>query len=120
MDLLLTNKSLVNDRITVSSPFEIYLPSVVSNQTLQTKKIKYEILTNFQKPTILIRLNLLQVCPSMPTFVFAVKLIPSYNVFSDSFYVSPNFEMGLTVTVLINHFKQLHRQPHDQLITTTK
>ena len=55
----------------------------------------------------------------MPTFVFAVKLIPSYNVFSDSFYVSPNFEMGLTVTVLINHFKQLHRQPHDQLITTT-
>ena len=55
----------------------------------------------------------------MPTFVFAVKLIPSYNVFSDSFYVSQNFEMSLTVTVLINHLKQLHRQPSDQLITTT-
>lgn len=55
----------------------------------------------------------------MPTSVFAIKLIPPYNVFSDPFYVSPNFEMGLNVTALINHFKQLHRQHHDQLITTT-
>ena len=55
----------------------------------------------------------------MPTFEFTVKLIPPYNVFSDSFFVSPNFEMGLTVTILINHFQQLHRQHHDQLITTT-
>ena len=50
----------------------------------------------------------------MPTFVFAIKLIPPYNAFSDPFYVSPNFEMGLNVAALINHFKH-----HDQLITTT-
>ena len=55
----------------------------------------------------------------MPTFVFAIKLIPPYNVSSDPFYVSPSLEMGLNVTALINHFKQLYRQHHDQLITTT-
>jgi len=45
-------------------------------------------LTSFQKRTISVCFNLLQVCSSLPTFVFAVLLISSFNVLSDFFYVS--------------------------------
>ena len=36
------------------------------------------------------------------TLLYIRGLIPSYNVFSVSFYVSPNFEIGFTVITLIN------------------
>ena len=48
-------------------------------------------LRRFQKRTISVRFNLLQVCPSMPTFVFTVLLITFYsyfNVLIGYFYVS--------------------------------
>ena len=44
-------------------------------------------LTSFQKRTISVCFNLLQVCSSLPTFVFALLLISSFNVLSD-FFVS--------------------------------
>ena len=34
----------------------------------------------FSKPTIASRFNLLQVCPSVPPFVFSVSFKPSFNV----------------------------------------
>ena len=39
---------------------------------------------------IAIHFNLLQVCTSVPLFVFAVLLKPSFNVLSGYFYVSLN------------------------------
>ena len=56
---------------------------------------------SFQKPEILIRFNLLPVCSSVPTFVFAVLLIPSFNILSDYFYVSPNLVAVPIVRILI-------------------
>lgn len=47
-------------------------------------------LTSCQKPTITIHCNLLHVYPSVPSFVFTVLLIPSFNVLSSYFYGSLN------------------------------
>ena len=58
-------------------------------------------LRSLQKPAILVRFNLLQVCPSVPTFVFAVLLIPSFNILSNYFYVSPNLVAVPIVRILI-------------------
>ena len=63
-------------------------------------------LTSFQKPTISIRFNLLQVCPSMSTFVFALLLISFFNVLSDYFYVSLNLMAVHTVRILIKFVTQ--------------
>ena len=59
-----------------------------------TTKINFEKLlgvTRFKKPTISIRFNLLQVCPSVLPFVFSVLKIPSFNVLSDYVYVWKKF-----------------------------
>ena len=64
-------------------------------------------LRSLQKSTILIRFNLLPVCPSVPTFVFAVLLIPSFNILSDYFYVSPNLVAVSIVRILIKFKIQL-------------
>ena len=65
-------------------------------------------LTSSQKPTILIHFNLLQVFPSMITFVkFAVLVIPSLNVLSAYSYVSLNLISVSTVRVLIKFVTQL-------------
>ena len=60
-----------------------------------------------QKPAILIRFNLLPVCPSVLTFVFAVLLIPSFNTLSDYFFVSLNLEAVPIVRILIKFKTQL-------------
>ena len=67
---------------------------------LQTTKLSFEKML-FQKPTSSVRFNLLQVCPSVPSFVFAVLLlIPSFNVMSDyQFHVS--LSLGTIPTVRI-------------------
>ena len=65
-------------------------------------------LRSLQKLAILIRFNLLPVCPSVPTFVFAVLLlIPSFNTLSDYFYVSPNLVVVPIVIILIKFVTQL-------------
>ena len=58
-------------------------------------------LRSLHKPAILVRFNLLPVCPSVPTFVFAVLLIPSFNILSNYFYVSPNLVAVPIVRILI-------------------
>ena len=68
---------------------------------------KTVMLGSLQKPAILIRFNLLQVCPSVPTFVIAVLLIPSFNILSDYFYVSPNLVAVPIVRILIKFVTQL-------------
>ena len=40
------------------------------------------------KRSIVIRLSLLQVCPSVSPFVYAVLFTPSFHVLSGYFYVS--------------------------------
>ena len=64
-------------------------------------------LRSLQKPEILVRFDLLPVCPSVPTFVFAVLLIPSFNILSDYFYVSLNLVAVPTVRILIEFVTQL-------------
>ena len=51
-------------------------------------------LTSFQKPTISIRFNLLQVFPSVPTFVLAVLQILLLIFCAIIFYVSLNLVAG--------------------------
>ena len=63
--------------------------------------------TSCQKPTTAICFNLLQVCPSVPQFVFTVLLKPSCNVFSDYFYVSLDLVAVPTFWILIKFMTQL-------------
>ena len=51
----------------------------------------------FAKPAIAIRFNLLQVCPSVQPFAFAVIFIPSFHVFSAYFYISLSLQQVPTV-----------------------
>ena len=55
-------------------------------------------LTSFQKPTISIRFNLLQVFPSVPTFVFVFS---SFNVLRDYFLCFTQFGGWVTKFVKI-------------------
>ena len=87
-NLTLTNKLLVNDKITASCPTKI-LPKPVR-------------LAVFQNLTILLRVNLLQVCPSLPTLFCALLFIPSFDVLSDYFDVSLNFFAVPTVRISTN------------------
>ena len=64
-------------------------------------------LRSLQKPAILVPFNILPVCPSVLTFVFAVLLIPSFNILSDYFYVSLNLEAVPIVRILIKFKTQL-------------
>ena len=68
-------------------------------QTLKKTKKNLKKLSGSQvfKTTITIGFNLLQVCSSAPTFVFAVLLIPSFNALSSYFYVSLNLVTDFTV-----------------------
>ena len=78
-------------------------------QTLKKTKKNLKKLSGSQvfKTTITIGFNLLQVCSSAPTFVFAVLLIPSFNALSSYFYVSLNLVTDFTVWILINFVTQL-------------
>ena len=90
--------------ITASSPTKlIYIPSFLSNITINKNELwKTVRVTSFQKHNFNISFNLLQVCPSVHTFVFAVLLIPLCNVLSDYFQVSFNLVAGPTVRIKIH------------------
>jgi len=64
-------------------------------------------ITSFQKPTISIRFNLLQVCPSGPPFVLAVLFILSFKFLRDYVYVSLNFVAVPRVRILTKFLTQL-------------
>ena len=46
----------------------------------------------FQIPQFSIHFNLLQFCPSVPSFIYAVLLIPSFNVLSGYFMFRKKFD----------------------------
>ena len=55
--------------------------SIISNVTNNKTEFKTTVrITSFQKLLIVIRFNLLQVCPSVPPVVLAVLIIPSFYV----------------------------------------
>ena len=76
--LTLEKKLLSNDKITASwCPTNIpqaVWSNVINNKNELWKTVR---LTRFQKPTISIRCNILQVWPSVPSFVFTMLFIPS-------------------------------------------
>ena len=102
-NLTLTKKFLVNDKITAFLPTSI-ISNVTNNTNEHWKTVR---LTSFQNPTTEIRFNLLHVCPFVPTFVFAVLLLPSFNVLSGYFFVSLNSVAVPTVRILIEFVTQL-------------
>ena len=63
------NYSFLSNKYTSSS-----ISNVTNNKNELWKTVR---LTRFQKPTISIRCNVLQVWPSVPSFVFTVLFIPS-------------------------------------------
>ena len=63
------NYSFLSNKYTSSS-----ISNVINNKNKLWKTVR---LTSFQKPTITIRCNLLQVWPSVPYFIFTVLFIPS-------------------------------------------
>ena len=60
-----------------------------------------------KKTTIAIRFNLVQVCPSVPFFVFSVSFIPSSHFFSGYFNVSRSLVAVSSLTILMNFVAQL-------------
>ena len=70
---------------------QVCLPHIISNITNNKNALwKTVRLTSFQKNiTIAIRLSLLQICPSVTRFLFAVLIIRYFYVLSGYFYVSP-------------------------------
>ena len=79
---------------------QIYIPSIVIN--LINNKNHLVRLTSFQKPTISLLFNLLQVWPSKSTSIFAVLFILSFNALNYYFYVSLNVAAVSTVRIFIN------------------
>ena len=71
------------------------------------KKYIPQVLFQALQTTILIWFSLLHVCPSMPSLVFTVLLMPSFNVLSRYFYGSLNLVAGPTVRILIEFLTQL-------------
>ena len=64
--------------------------------------------SKFSKTTIAVRFNfLLQVCPYVPPFLFAMLFIPSFNVWSGYFNVSLNLVADSTVWIMIIFVTQL-------------
>ena len=92
--LTLTKKLLANDKIKASCSTNT-LPKHYIKRYKQQK-------WTFQKPTTTIRFNLLEVCPSVPPFVFAVLFLPSFNVLSCYFCVLLNLEAVPRVRIFDN------------------
>ena len=78
--------------------------SKVSNNKNEVKKTVKQLVKTSQ---FFLRVNLLQVCPSLPTLFCALLFIPSLNVLSDYFDVSRNLFAVPTVTISINFVTQL-------------
>ena len=66
---------MVKSRLLVQQRYFLSLTSNVSNNKNELKKTVR--LAVFQNLTILLRVNLLQVCPSLPTLFCALLFIPS-------------------------------------------
>ena len=92
--LTLTKKLLANDKIKASCSTNT-LPKHYIKRYKQQK-------WTFQKPTTANRFNLLEVCPSVPPFVFAVLFLPSFNVLSCYFCVLLNLEAVPRVRIFDN------------------
>ena len=84
----------------------VCLPLIISNVTNDINELAKLRLTSFQKTTISIRFNLLQVSPSLPPFRFAMIFIPSCHVLSSYFCVSLSLVEVTTVSILINFTTQ--------------
>ena len=80
---------------------QMHFQSITSNVT-NNKNEHFEV----SKPTFSIRFNLLQVCLSVPTFVFVAFLIHSVNL-CDHVYVSFNLVAVSTVRILMKFATQL-------------
>lgn len=103
-NLAQTKKLHANNKITASLPTNILskqssIPNVTNNKKETFFKKSFR-LTSFSKPTISTCFNLLQVCLSVPTFVFAVSFL-SFNVLSDYCYVSLNLVVVPTVRIFL-------------------
>ena len=101
-------KLLVNDKIKAFCSTKTLPKHYIKRYKQQkwTLKTCYAI-KSFQKPTIAIRFNLLQDCPSGPPFVLAVLFIPSFTFLSGYFYVSLNLVAVPRVRILIKFLSQL-------------
>ena len=82
---------------------QIYIPSIVLNLINNQNQLwRIVRLTSFQKPTISLLFNLLRVCPSTSTSLFAVLFIISSNALNYYCYVSLKVAVVPTVRILIN------------------
>ena len=96
----MTNSQLLERRTKILSKYCIKREKhqKVNFEKLNTKGY----LTSFQNPQGQSVLQLLHVCPPVPSsIVFAVLLIPSFNVLSIFLNVSNNLMVGLTVRIFI-------------------
>ena len=72
----------VNEEITCKKQNHSFMSKKYTSQNNKNELWKFVRLTSFQKPTILMHFNLLQVCPSVLTFVkFAVLVITFFKCF---------------------------------------
>ena len=90
------NKEITCKRQNQSFLFNKYTSKALY-QTLQTTKMNF-LKTHNCNPLF----NLLEVCPSVPPFVFAVLFLPSFNVLSCYFCVLLNLEAVPRVRIFDN------------------
>ena len=75
---------------------------------INTKKNFEKLLAEkFSKSAIAIQFNLLQICPSMPSFLYAMLFIPCFNILRSYFHDSLNTVAFPTVRIAINFVTQL-------------
>ena len=83
-------------------PTKIISKHCIKREKHQKANFEKQLAKVISKPTRPIRFTLLHVCPPVPSsFVFAVLLIPSFNVLSIFLNVSNNLVVVLTVRIFI-------------------
>ena len=100
-NLLMQTKTLLpKDKITAFCQTSyIYFPSIIPNVTHTKTDEPWKIarLTSFQKPTISIRFNLIQACPSGTSFVSAALSKLPFNVLSNYLFFFHSIWLQLLV-----------------------
>ena len=90
--------------------------SVFKNVRILVDKASFYVRVQvFQKPQLSIRFNLLQFCPSMPSFIYAVFLILSFNVLSGYFMFRKKLTTDPPVWISINSVTNRNTKQHQSI-----
>ena len=96
-----------HDKIAASCPTNKLLKHNIRRYKHLKRTLKNCLSNKLSKLITSIRFVLLQVCPSVPTFLFAVIFIPSFKILRDYFYISLKLVAVPAVRIFIKFVTQL-------------